>query len=454
MNAAIHPGRTGMFRRFSACLAAAAAGLMLSACGTTYEKREADTEFTQLLQPQQQIADDELLGVRIATFDPGELPQEADKAKGVSGKIRNAEAYFIAVRLRDTMERSGHWGPVRVVPKDAAEGEVIVNGEILESDGEILRLQVEVSDASGASWFAREYKGVVNQNMYADAAKAGTDVFQFLYNRISNDIALHRKTLAKSRIARIRQIAELKFAGTFAPDMFGDFLKKKETENTANDLFRSLFVSSDGDADEAHGEYRVVRLPAEGDPSFQRVQRIRAREHLLVDTLDQQYEGLSRSIEKAYTQWRTARLTEMNAVRRVEQLESERAAKAALTGLVGAALIVAGARSNSCAGCGTVAVTAGTIVLMKAIQDGMQLAQSAGSERELHQIALEELGQSLASEVSPVVLEVEGEVIELKGSVDEKFAQWREIMKKLHEQEVGPIEKAPAQPLEDGRETG
>ena len=58
------------------------------------------------------------------------------------------------------------------------------------------------------------------------------------------------------------------------------------------------------------------------------------------------------------------------------------------------------------------------------------MSQTAGADR-LHQIALEELGQSLASEVSPVVLEV-GEVVELTGSA-EKFRQWR-IMKKLHDQ--------------------
>ena len=43
----------------------------------------------------------------------------------------------MASRLRDTMQRSGHWGPVRVVPKGQNDGEIAVKGEILESDGEI-----------------------------------------------------------------------------------------------------------------------------------------------------------------------------------------------------------------------------------------------------------------------------------------------------------------------------
>ena len=80
-------------------------------------------------------------------------------------------------------------------------------------------------------------------------------------------------------------------------------------------------------------------------------------------------------------------------------------------------------------------------MLAQAVEQAVALSQSAGADRKLHQIALEELGQSLASEVSPVVLEVEGEVVELKGSVEEKFTQWRAIMKRLHEQEVGPLDQ-------------
>ena len=106
------------------------------------------------------------------------------------------------------------------------------------------------------------------------------------------------------------------------------------------------------------------------------------------------------------------------------------------------ALIVAGANSNNnCPGCGSAATTAGAVVLAKALQDAIELSETAGADRKLHQIALEELGQSLASEVSPIVLEIEGEVVELKGSVEDKFQQWRVIMTKLHQKEVGPLDK-------------
>lgn len=432
-------------RGFVKILGVVLTGVMLAGCTATYEKREATREGIQLLQPKAEIVESDLMEVRISTFDPGEISDEDSKAERVSRGIRKAEGYFIASRLRDTLQRSGHWGPVRVVPQGENDGEVAVNGEILQSDGEILKLRVDVADATGAQWYSKEYSGVVNQDMYDQAGKQGADAFQFLYNQIANDIATHRNTLAKNRIAQVRQVAELKFAAEFAPEIYGDYLKKgddavKPAEtNFLASLFSSIKPASGG---HEKGTYKVVRLPAEGDPSFERIQRIRARENQLIETLDQQYDGLARSIDGAYTQWRTARLTEMNAVRQAEKLENERAGKAILTGLLGAALVVAGSSSKSCVGCGTVTATAGTLVLAEAVKDAIALAQTAGADRKLHQIAIEELGQSLESEISPVVLEVEGEVVELKGSVEEKFSQWRTIMKKLHEHEVGPLEKS------------
>ena len=206
---------------FARITGAVLASALLAGCAATYEKREATTEEIQLLQPKAEVAESDLLEVRISTLNPGEISEEDAKAERASKKIRKAEGYFIASKLRDTMQRSGHWGPVRVIPQGPNDGEVAVTGEILESDGEILKLRVNVADATGAEWYSKEYTGVVNQDMYEQARKQGADAFQFLYNQIANDIAVHRNTLAKSRIARVRQVAELKFAADFAPDIYG-----------------------------------------------------------------------------------------------------------------------------------------------------------------------------------------------------------------------------------------
>jgi biopolymer transport protein ExbD len=87
-----------------------------------------------------------------------------------------------------------------------------------------------------------------------------------------------------------------------------------------------------------------------------------------------------------------------------------------------------------------VGVAAGGLILAKSIEAAIEANGTAKADMEIHTRSLEELGQSLATEVTPVVIEVEGSTVELKGSADAKFSQWRKIMKKLHEREVGPID--------------
>ena len=429
-------------RRVIEKVAAATAALMLmGGCASTYQEREVTSQPTQLVQPANEIAETDLLGIRIHTLKPGELP-EADKALGMSLEIRKAEGYFMAVKLKDTLQKSGHWGPVRVVPANSDQGEVVISGEILESDGEFLELSIIVSDATGKEWFSKEYSGTVNDQRYKDTQQ-NEDAFQFVYNEISNDIAAYRAELASAQIATIRQVAELKFARAFAPSIFSSYLKRTDTKSAdASDVFSRLLASvkSSDATSEEKPQYAVARLPSEDDPNFLRVQRIRAREHQLVDILDQQYDGLSRNIADAYTQWRISRLTEMNSVREIDRLENERTTKAIVGGIAGVGLILLGAQSNNnCAGCGTVGVVAGGLILAKSIEGAIEANGKAKADMEIHKRSLEELGQSLATEVTPVVIEVEGSTVELKGSADAKFSQWRDIMEKLHEREVGPI---------------
>ena len=430
-------------RRVIAIITAAAAALILmTGCTSTYQGRDVTSQPTSLVQPASEIAENDLLGIRIHTLKPGELP-EADKALGMSLEIRKAEGYFIAVKLKDTLQRSGHWGPVRVVPANSNQGEVVVSGEILESDGEFLKLSISVRDATGKEWFSKEYSGVVNDQMYTQTRRNG-DAFQFVYNEISNDIAAYRAKLASAEIATVRQVEELKFASTFAPSIFSSYLKETEPESpNTSDVFSRLLASvkTSGATTVSKPRYVVARLPSEDDPNYLRVQRIRAREHQLIDILDQQYDGLSKNISDAYTQWRISRLTEMNSVREIERLENERTTKAIVGGIAGVGLIILGAQSNnSCPGCGAVGVGAGGLILAKSIEAAIEANGTAKADIEIHKRSLEELGQSLATEVTPVVIEVEGSTVELKGSADAKFSQWRKIMEKLHEREVGPID--------------
>ena len=64
-----------------------------------------------------ELPEAQLLDVWVELFDPGTLPQDEDEAMGLSMDIREAEARYLPEQLRTTMESTGYWGAVRVVPR-------------------------------------------------------------------------------------------------------------------------------------------------------------------------------------------------------------------------------------------------------------------------------------------------------------------------------------------------
>ena len=84
----------------------------------------------------------------------------------------------------------------------------------------------------------------------------------------------------------------------------------------------------------------------------------------------------------------------------------------------------------------------------------MDAARRASDDAKIHKAGLTELGESFAADAEPIVIEVEGETVELTGNAEEKFRQWREILAKLHEREVGPDLSAPAEPAKPAEPAG
>jgi len=60
-----------------------------------------------------------------------------------------------------------------------------------------------------------------------------------------------------------------------------------------------------------------------------------------------------------------------------------------------------------------------------------------GAEAKIHEDALRELGTSFETEVSPFVVEVEGETVELTGSAEAQYQTWRALLHKIHLSETG-----------------
>jgi len=62
----------------------------------------------------------------------------------------------------------------------------------------------------------------------------------------------------------------------------------------------------------------------------------------------------------------------------------------------------------------------------------------------MHSAALEELGQSLEADITPQVIELEDRTVQLSGTVEDQYAQWREILADIYATEIADLpESAP-----------
>ncbi|MFT7542592.1 MAG: hypothetical protein ACI9K5_003572, partial [Gammaproteobacteria bacterium] len=168
-------------------------GAFSSSCSST---PTPDQEFATLEGPRFELPEEVLLDVRVQVFEPGKLPSSTKAAaQGLSDEIRSAEATYVAVQLKKTLEDCGRWGAVRVVPSEHTGAELQVTGRIARSNGEELKLKVKVVDATGRKWFDKSFHGAVSQEQATEAAEQQGEVFQSLYNQVANELTKHARKL-------------------------------------------------------------------------------------------------------------------------------------------------------------------------------------------------------------------------------------------------------------------
>jgi hypothetical protein len=404
---------SSMARR--ACAASIAAACMLFAAGCVVQDQRPMPPIVAQ-KSTVEIPQDELLDVGIRLFDPNvpadQLEQERQR---VFPEVRKAESRYLPVLLRDTLEGTGQWGQVRVLSDAAAVSDVNVSGRILQSDGRVLRLAIKATDATGRVWLDREYEGAADVRAYKDSGTRPRDPFDNLYATIANDLLAARNALTREQRVQVHQVANLRFAAELAPYAFDPYLAR----------------------DPKRGTYAVARLPAQDDPVVQRMDRVRERDYALVDTLNEHYSSFGESIDVAYGNWRRYSNEELEA-------EAEAKRKALTRQLLGAAAVIGGviAANNTGSSAGSAASTAAVIGGIYAFKSGMDMR----SEIKMHGESLKQLGDSFQNEVQPSVVDIEGRTLELKGSAEQQYAEWRQLLRELYENETGLPATAAAPP--------
>ncbi len=375
--------------------------VLISAC-STYQAQKVGP--TPIIRAEEEIPEGQLLDVGVFVFRSEELTAKEAENEGTNNDIRQAETNFIPYHLKNTLQQSGQWGAVQVIPAETNSVDLVVNGEILESNGLYLGLKIEVIDATGRRWFRKNYKAEANNLSYGGNRVGEKDVFQNIYNAIANDMAEYKKNLRSERIGNIRTTAKLKFAADFAPDAFKGYLKEGRNNKTT-----------------------IKRLPAKDDPMMDRLLKIREREYMYVDTLNQQYDGFYTDMWPSYENWRQLNMTERKAIKEIKR-------KALTRQLIGALMIAGAIAAGSGNSSNMVALQTGMVLIGgQVIMEGFNISKEA----EIHEAAIQELSESFSSEMKPVVMELEGQQYELTGSAEEQFQKWRELLRRIYYAETG-----------------
>jgi len=321
-----------------------------------------------------------LLNVSIAVFDPG-IPADMSLHRDlqVFPQIREIEAMFLPFVLRETLVKTGEWGAVRVVPKPDTAAELLVSGSILQADGETLKLQVKVADASGSVWLDKAFAGAVTDSYATGGNGAGLPGYQQLYDEIAASLLSAREQFDSKTLANIVEISLLRYADELAPSAFGDYLGRS-----------------------ADGVFTINRLPAKSDPMLERIERIRGAEYVITDAVDGKFQELHAEIASIYDLWREYR-------RKVIEYQAEDARRVQST---------------------KASALRGSYESLLNVYDNYKLDRITAQEQD-------GLAVAFGNEVNPKIRAMEDRVAELQGWVDSQYLEWYRLLEELFELESG-----------------
>lgn len=358
-----------------------------------------------LKTPSQPIAEQALLDVGIPVLNDGlYLTDDEDT---VFPEVRYAEAIYFSNQLAKVLEKSGAWGAIRVTPSDDVIMDLYITGTILQSDGETMDLEIQVKDSSGKQWFSKNYKQTIGKYAYDRRLKSLGDPFQNLFVRIANDLLSYREKLSSQRAIELRTISELRFAKRFSAQAFDSYISEKRD-----------------------GTLVIDKLPADNDSILERVRKIRERDYLYIDTMQDYYDGFTQQMHLAYQDFRRASYDSVVKARQLDRQGSQRIVAgigAILAGIYGRS--EADTRIARDAGTATAAV--GGFVL----KSGLEKKQQSSAYNE----SVAEMGSSLEAEIAPQVIELEDRTVTLTGTVQAQYQQWQELLQKIYQQERGTL---------------
>lgn len=378
--------------------------LLVSAC-STFEYHETKNVKIERLSDEQELQLDEasLLDVGVVLFDLKEVDLDSNETDYSS--VRKSEAVWFTTQLKQTLESSNAWGLVRALPSKRLGVDVTITGTLLESNGEVIRILINVHDSRGQQWISKEYFQRASVYAYDPEVNIPGDPFQAMFNEIANDLFDYRANIEATQLLQIRNLSKVLFAQDFVPSAFDGFVDNKED-----------------------GTVALKRIPAENDPMMQRVARISARNDLFLDVIQDYYRAFNKNMEDPYQEWRKLSYKEVLYARQLKEL-GRREKIAGVAAIAGGLAVASKGKNFATRGAGHIGILAGARIFGGSFLKTEQALS--------HSSRLRELGLSLESELEPSIVDLQDRSVTLTGTVNDQYQEWRRILGDMFRLEDG-----------------
>ncbi len=350
-----------------------------------------------------ELKQEELISVGILIFDPN-VPEGESTKTLVFPDIRKAEARYFPYHLKNTLEESGYWGGIWVLPDTTKSTDLVITGRIDKSDGYDVTMRIGAWDISGKQWIDKSYSARIARSSYSKTRDLTQDPYQSVFNQIANDLLEIKNKLSSTYLKRVNEIGDLRFASELLPGVYNDYLLKEEKT----------------------GIFEPIRLPSSEDQMMIRIKEVKERELLLLDTLNEYYAQLYQELSVPYEEWR--RSNRQNAI---SYEDLKRSAKKRQ--ILGAVALIGGLMVDSDSNTGRYAQQGLMMGAMQAIQTGFAKA----SEAKIYKNSMEEGASVLNSTAEGLVIEVEGQTLRLTGNAQEMFSGWKQLLAQIYSEETG-----------------
>jgi hypothetical protein len=364
---------------------------LLSACTQTTVEPVAvlpdlvgDVVLNQAIQPPNE---DLLLDIGVLIFTTRNEQQHSyEIGDWVFDEIIQKETQFLPSLLKNTLTTSNQWGAVRVIPEHDPSLDLFIHGEILQSNGKSLQLQIRATDSSNREWINKIYTDQSLAEDYPESTRFtldGTfdaanfaDPFQDIYEQIANDLVTVRSSLESQALIDLNLVTDMRYASDLSPDTFTDTLQEGK-----------------------NGLLSIDSLPALNDPMLARVADMKHRHYLFIDTVDEYYQTLYDDVQPAYVLWRRY------SAEQISELETSR-------------------EERNPSGHGN----SNNFLSLSQRYDRYKWSKIFKNE-------FNDLAVGFNNELAPAILELNSQVHSLTGTMEQQYRQWRGILRQLFELE-------------------